>query len=169
MSSIAFLRRSSDGRSELIFRQDRIPVAIGPGGVRADKQEGDMATPRALMPLRRIYYRADRVARPETFLPCEPLSPHDGWCDDPSDARYNQAVTLPCGSRHERLWRDDHAYDLIAVLGWNDDPATPGRGSAIFMHLPTPGGSTEGCIALPEALWRSLLKGGLTAIDSRDS
>lgn len=169
MSSIAFLRLSPDGRVDLIFRQDRIPVAIGPGGVRADKQEGDMATPRALMSLRRIYYRADRVARPETSLPCEPLSPNDGWCDDPSAPRYNQAVTLPCDARHERLWRDDHAYDLIAVLGWNDAPANPGRGSAIFMHLPTRSGLTEGCIALPEALWRSLLRNGLTAIDSRDA
>ncbi len=36
------------------------------------------------------------------------------------------------------MWRDDHLYDLVAVLGYNDDPVVPGKGSAIFLHLARP-------------------------------
>ena len=54
-----------------------------------------------------------------------------------------------CQSSHEKLWRDDQAYDLIVELGYNDDPVVPGRGSAIFMHVAKPGFTpTEGCVAM---------------------
>jgi L,D-peptidoglycan transpeptidase YkuD (ErfK/YbiS/YcfS/YnhG family) len=56
---------------------------------------------------------------------------------------------LPFAAGHERLWRDDHVYDVIAVVGYNDEPVVPGRGSAIFLHVARPGyAPTEGCIAL---------------------
>jgi L,D-peptidoglycan transpeptidase YkuD (ErfK/YbiS/YcfS/YnhG family) len=49
----------------------------------------------------------------------------------------------------EALWRDDGLYDLIVVLGYNDQPVTPGAGSAIFLHVAAPGyAPTEGCVAL---------------------
>ncbi|MBN9558912.1 MAG: hypothetical protein J0I26_15420, partial [Alphaproteobacteria bacterium] len=48
------------------------------------------------------------------------------------------------------LWRDDHLYDVIVVLGFNDDPVVPGAGSAIFLHVARDDyGPTEGCVALP--------------------
>ena len=31
-------------------------------------------------------------------------------------------VHLPHDARHEELWRQDEVYDVIAVLGWNDQP-----------------------------------------------
>ncbi len=63
-------------------------------------------------------------------------------------------MTLPHPASHEALWREDGLYDLVVVLGFNDDPVLPGRGSAIFLHIARPDwGSTEGCIALaPEDL-----------------
>lgn len=40
-------------------------------------------------------------------------------------------------------------YDLIVVVGFNDDPIVPAAGSAIFIHLARPDFSpTEGCVAL---------------------
>src|SRR3546814_4660261 len=67
-------------------------------------------TPVGRWPLRRVLYRADRIARPVTVLPCQPIAPDDGWCDDPADPAYNRPVRLPYPARHERLTRDDHLY-----------------------------------------------------------
>ena len=143
----------------------RCRVALGTGGVRADKQEGDGATPAGLLPLRRVLYRADRGVRPRAAVPVQPLAPGDGWCDDPADPRYNQAVALPYPARHEALWRDDAVYDVIGVLGWNDDPVVRGRGSAIFLHLARPDWTpTAGCIALADADLRAALANGLTEV-----
>lgn len=126
-----------------------LPCALGHGGVRADKREGDGATPVGAFPLRRLLYRADRLARPKTDLSATEIGPDDGWCDDPADGRYNRPVTLPYMGRHERLWRDDGLYDLVVVLGHNDDPPVAGRGSAVFLHVAKAGYEpTEGCVAL---------------------
>ena len=127
------------------------PCAIGRGGVRRDKREGDGATPVGAWPLRRVLYRADRMAAPETGLACTAIRENQGWCDEPADARYNTAVELPYPARHERLWRDDEIYDCLIVLGYNDHPPVAGAGSAIFLHLARPGFTpTEGCVALAQ-------------------
>src|ERR1700745_83724 len=86
--------------SGMVFR-----VALGHGGVRADKQEGDGATPAGLLPLRRVLYRADRVRVPECAVAIEPIAPNDGWCDDPSSTDYNRMVRLPHDGSNEELWR----------------------------------------------------------------
>src|SRR3546814_7129542 len=87
--------------------------------------------------------------RPVTGLPCEPIAPDDGWCDDPGDPAYNRPVRLPYPASHERLAREDHLYDVVVVLGHNDDPVVPGAGSAVFLHLARSDyGATEGCVAL---------------------
>nr|WP_308238090.1 L,D-transpeptidase family protein [Phenylobacterium sp. J367] len=48
------------------------------------------------------------------------------------------------------MWRtEDEAYDVVVVLGHNDEPVVDGLGSAIFLHLRKPGYTpTEGCVAL---------------------
>ncbi|MDB5372229.1 MAG: hypothetical protein JWP04_871 [Belnapia sp.] len=144
--------------------------ALGKGGIRRDKREGDGATPVGLLPLRRVLYRADRVAPPVCRTAVEPISASDGWCDDPGHRDYNRHIILPHDAGHERLWREDSVYDIIGVLGWNDgqdgEPIARGRGSAIFLHLARPDlAPTEGCIALPEAALRAVLSAGLTAIE----
>lgn len=152
-----------DGR--LVFQGCVLRAALGRGGVRVHKAEGDGATPAGLLPLRRVLYRADRLAIPRTALPREPLAEADGWCDDPADAAYNRPVRLPYPARHEELWRRDEVYDVIGVLGWNDAPVVRGAGSAIFLHVARPDfAPTEGCVALPRADLLALLAEGLTAI-----
>jgi L,D-peptidoglycan transpeptidase YkuD (ErfK/YbiS/YcfS/YnhG family) len=132
---------------------------LGKGGVRPDKLEGDGATPTGRFPLRRVFYRPDRLAAPATRLEAVALVPTDGWCDDPTDAAYNRPVALPYPAGHETLWRDDAVYDVIVQLGHNDDPVVKGAGSAVFMHVARPDRSpTEGCVALALEDLLSVLK-----------
>ncbi len=118
------------------------------------------------MPVRRIFYRADRVEKPRTSFPAEPLARTDGWCDDPAHRDYNRHVLLPHDGRLEELWRNDPLYDLIVVLGWNDAPVVRGRGSAIFLHVARSDyAPTEGCVALALDDLRRVLVQGLGAVD----
>ena len=135
--------------------------ALGRSGVTsaAAKREGDGATPLGAWPIRQVFWRADRLERPKSALPVDALIPEAGWCDDPSSPLYNCPVLLPFEASHEKLWREDHVYDVIVVLGYNDRPILPGKGSAIFLHLAREDyAPTEGCVAcaLPDLL--ALLK-----------
>jgi len=124
-------------------------AAVGPGGIGIKGKEGDGITPRGRFPVREIFYRADRIARPVTSLPLRAIQKDDGWCDAAGDPNYNRPVKLPYRASAEVMWREDHLYDLVAVLGYNDDPVVPGKGSAIFLHLARPDHSaTQGCVAL---------------------
>jgi len=124
-------------------------AAIGPAGIAVKGGEGDGITPRGRFAVREIFYRADRIAAPRTSLPLRRIAPDDGWCDAPSDPNYNRLVKLPYPASAEHMWREDHLYDLVAVLGYNDDPVVAGKGSAIFLHLAKPDYSpTQGCVAL---------------------
>jgi len=149
----------------LIWRGQTLRCAVGKGGVRLEKEEGDGATPTGLLPLRRILYRGDRVPPPGCAMPIEPIAAEDGWCDDPTHRDYNRFVRLPHDARHEELWRRDEIYDVVGVLGWNDSPVVKGRGSAIFLHVARPDYSpTEGCVALALPDLTRLLAEGLTAL-----
>lgn len=158
--------RMAGARAVISYREENFPALIGKNGIRAEKSEGDLCTPIGELPLRRILYRADRTARPVSSanLPIEPIAPDDGWCDDPTSPCYNQGVLLPYSGSSESLWREDNVYDLCIVMGWNDGPVVPNRGSAIFLHLPPASGYTEGCIALEEVILRRLLAEGLTHV-----
>lgn len=126
-----------------------LPCALGRSGVTEHKQEGDGASPAGTWPLRRVLFRPDRIDPPASDLPVSPIALDDGWCDDPADPRYNLFVRLPYGASTESLWRDDERYDVVVVLGYNDDPPRPGFGSAIFFHLATPKfAPTAGCVAV---------------------
>ncbi len=125
------------------------PCAIGRGGVTQNKREGDGATPAGEFELRRVLYRADRIAAPITALELNPIGPGDGWCDAPGHPDYNHQVRFPFHASAERLRRADPVYDIIVVLGYNDDPVMDGAGSAIFMHIAKPNfAPTAGCVAL---------------------
>jgi L,D-peptidoglycan transpeptidase YkuD (ErfK/YbiS/YcfS/YnhG family) len=136
-------------RGFLIAGGRTLPCSLGRSGLSGDKREGDGATPLGRFPLRRVLYRADRLARPSTSLPTTALAPEDGWCESASHPAYNRQVKLPHEAAAESLWRSDHLYDILVVLGYNDDPVTPGRGSAIFFHLARLDyGPTRGCVAI---------------------
>lgn len=155
---------SADGR--LRMGDHHFRVAVGRAGITADKREGDGATPCGVLRLRRVLYRADRLGSPpRTVLPREPITPKDGWCDDPASVDYNRPVSRPYPAGHEHLWRGDGLYDVIGVLGWNDDPVERGRGSAIFLHVAAPHlEPTEGCVAMALSDLLAVLADGLTEL-----
>ncbi|SDM17697.1 L,D-transpeptidase catalytic domain [Maricaulis salignorans] len=138
----------------------RVRAALGRSGIcpQNSKQEGDGATPTGRYALRRILYRADRMTPPLTALPARPIRADDGWCDAPDDPAYNRPVRLPYPASHETLFREDGLYDIILVVGHNDDPPVPGLGSAIFLHCKRGDYEpTEGCVALDPDDVRRLL------------
>jgi L,D-peptidoglycan transpeptidase YkuD (ErfK/YbiS/YcfS/YnhG family) len=143
----------------LTYGNQRLRCALGRSGIAAAKREGDGATPAGRFALRRILYRADRLGRPASGLPAAPIRQADGWCDDPGDPNYNRPVALPYAGRHEALWRSDPLYDLLVVLGHNDQPPIKDLGSAIFLHIAAADfAPTEGCVALAQDDLLSLVK-----------
>ncbi|WOF75826.1 L,D-transpeptidase family protein [Parvibaculaceae bacterium PLY_AMNH_Bact1] len=140
----------------LTFNGETLPCALGRSGIISieQKKEGDGATPAGSWPLRRVLYRPDRLSDPETNLVTKPITHADGWCDDPTDPHYNEPIELPYAASAESLWREDELYNICVVLGHNDDPVVPHKGSAIFFHVAKEKDgelcATEGCVALPQ-------------------
>lgn len=146
-------------RGWLVAGPLRLQVALGRAGVKANKVEGDGATPRGCFRPLRVWWRADRGPRPRTRLPVRRIGPADAWCEDPADRRYNRPIRLSEGAAGDRLWRKDRLYDLIVELDHNTRPRVARRGSAVFIHLARPGfRPTAGCIALRPTDLRKVLE-----------
>jgi L,D-peptidoglycan transpeptidase YkuD (ErfK/YbiS/YcfS/YnhG family) len=144
-----FIVTSDQDGAWLDWGSGRRRAAVGAAGIAVKGGEGDGVTPRGIFPVREIFYRSDRIAAPRTQLPLRVMQKDDGWCDAPGDPNYNRLVKLPHPSSAEHMWRDDHRYDLVAVLGYNDNPVVQGSGSAIFVHIARGDyAATHGCVAL---------------------
>ncbi len=150
----------------IIHIDDQVyPCRTGRGGyISADKgREGDEKTPTGDYIVRFGFYRADRLPDANRFplptkLTMRPLQEDDGWCDDPDHPAYNRFIALPFESSHEKLWREDGAYDVILVINHNDTPPEPGLGSAVFIHIAQPDDrQTLGCIAVTPDVMVKLL------------
>jgi L,D-peptidoglycan transpeptidase YkuD (ErfK/YbiS/YcfS/YnhG family) len=148
----------SKHQGKLMVGGRTIPCAIGAKGVRADKREGDGASPRGRFRLIGLWRRPDRRAI-FSLLPTIRTRPDDGWCDAPDHRLYNRPVRLPFAASHEELWRTDGLYDLVIDVAWNRGPIVKGRGSAIFIHAARPDFSgTAGCVAVAPAELRWLVE-----------
>ena len=135
-----------------------VPVALGRGGIRANKREGDGGTPKGTFRPRQLWWRADRHRRPRTFLPVRAIGPEDAWCEDPASRHYNQPIRLDRARDGDRLMRDDQLYDFIVEIDHNTVPRIAGRGSAVFLHLARDNfGPTAGCVAMTKPAMLRLL------------
>lgn len=144
-----------------------IPVALGRGGIKANKFEGDGGTPRGTFHPVRLWWRADRHVRPRTFLPVRAIRSTDAWSEDPADRHYNRPVMRAPGESGDRLKRDDHLYDFIVEIDHNARPRIARRGSAVFLHLARENFSpTAGCVGMTRGAMLRLLAriGPLTRI-----
>jgi len=142
----------------LYWSRGNTAAAVGRTGVKADKHEGDGATPAGTFPLAAVLYRPDRIPRPASHLPVTPLAPTHVWVDDPGDPNYNRLVSLPYPVTTEQMWRDDDLYDALVVIGYNMEPVIRGAGSAIFLHIASAGfAPTAGCVAVAKEVLLSLV------------
>jgi len=159
LSLIRVRRRPGATSLGLVIASGRaVPAALGRSGIRADKREGDGATPRGTFRPLRLWWRADRMAQPRTLLPIRRIGPRDAWCEDPGDRRYNRSFQHQAGEAGDLLTRDDRLYDLIVEIDHNTRPRIAGRGSAVFIHIARPGfGPTAGCVTLRPGDLRRLL------------
>jgi L,D-peptidoglycan transpeptidase YkuD (ErfK/YbiS/YcfS/YnhG family) len=146
-------------RGWLIAGATHIPCAIGRGGIGRRKLEGDGKTPAGRFAIRLFLFRAGAGFHPRRNVGALPIRRDSAWCDDPRDRNYNRLIRLPLGeTSRERLWREDHLYDVIGILDYNIRPRVVGRGSAIFFHLAREDLSpTAGCVALRATDMRRLL------------
>lgn len=136
-----------------------IPVALGRGGILANKREGDGGTPRGSFRPRRLWWRGDRHSRPKTLLPARIITGADAWCEDPGDRHYNQWIRRGEGESGDRLKRADQLYDFIIEIDHNTRPRIAGRGSAVFLHLARDNfGPTAGCVSMTKAAMLQLLR-----------
>ncbi len=159
LSRITVRRKPGDSsRGWLIAGMLALPVALGRGGIKANKREGDGGTPRGNFRLRQLWWRADKHRRPTTSLPVQRICPDDGWCEDPDDRRYNRRIKLPADADADRLVRKDNLYDFIIEIDHNTRPRVAGRGSAVFIHAARQGfAPTAGCVALEINTLRRIL------------
>ncbi|MGB8818070.1 MAG: L,D-transpeptidase family protein [Rhizobiaceae bacterium] len=124
--------------------------ALGKGGIKALKREGDGATPLGSMRMIGGWFRPDNANLRSAPLGLQRITGQSGWCDGQDDRNYNRPVRLPYGASCETMKRSDHLYDLVIVLNFNLRPRRRGGGSAIFVHAARAGLTpTEGCVALP--------------------
>jgi len=135
-----------------------LPVALGRGGIKANKFEGDGGTPRGIFRPVRLWWRADRHVRPRTFLPVHAIRSTDAWSEDPADRHYNRPAARAPGESGDRLKRDDHLYDFIVEIDHNTRPRIARRGSAVFLHLARQNFSpTAGCVGMTRGAMLRLL------------
>jgi L,D-peptidoglycan transpeptidase YkuD (ErfK/YbiS/YcfS/YnhG family) len=156
-----WIRRAAGNprRGRLVGAGISIPVALGRGGIRANKREGDGGTPSGSFHPQRLWWRADRHVRPRTFLPVRAIGDQDAWCEDPRHRHYNQPIRLARDSAGDRLKREDHLYDFIVEIDHNSRPRVRERGSAVFLHLARDNfGPTAGCVAMRKRAMLRLLQ-----------
>ena len=145
----------------LRFMGRLIPCSIGRGGITDDKREGDGATPAGCHQIVGGAYRSDRMQHPwggaRGPFRMQPIGLTDIWSDDVNDPSYNHGFAAPDHPfSHEQMRRADGLYDLVLMTDWNWPDATPGKGSAIFLHVwRAPHYPTAGCVAFakPDLLW----------------
>ena len=139
----------SKNKQTLQIHQFKFKCSIGKNGISSKKIEGDKKTPKGLFKLGNLYYRADRLAKPNTKLKVKVIKKSMGWCDDLTKPKfYNKLIISSDKIKHEKLYRKDNKYDLFILIKYNYPKPKIPLGSCIFLHLTTNYKPTSGCLAL---------------------
>tara|TARA_Y100001936_G_C15757060_1_gene499217 strand:+ start:59 stop:550 length:492 start_codon:yes stop_codon:yes gene_type:complete len=126
----------------------KLKCCIGKKGLSKNKIEGDFKTPSGKFKLGNLYWRPDRVKKPNTKLVCRKVKKNMGWCNDSDSSYYNKEININKKIKHEKLYRNDSKYDLFILIKYNYPKVKKNKGSAIFIHLTKNYKATAGCIAL---------------------
>ena len=147
-------------KETLLFDDFNFKCSVGKKGFSKNKKEGDYKTPKGIFKLGNIYYRADRIQKPQSKLKLIKIKKEMGWCDDPKSKFYNKLVKIRKKSKfkYEKLFRKDYKYDLLILIKYNYEKVYKYKGSAIFLHLTKNYSSTKGCVALQKKDFLILLK-----------
>ena len=136
-------------KDTLIFDEFKFKCAIGKNGLKKNKIEGDKSTPKGIFSLGKLYYRSDRVPKPETNLTTKKITKNLGWCDISNNKYYNQEVSSLKNVNKEKFFRKDNKYDYLIIIN-NYKNKIKNKGSAIFIHLTRDYKATNGCVAVNE-------------------
>ena len=134
-------------KDTLIFDEFKFKCAIGKNGLKKNKIEGDKSTPKGIFGLGKLYYRSDRVPKPETNLTTKKITKNLGWCDISNNKYYNQEVSSLKNVNKENFFRKDNKYDYLIIINYNKNKIK-NKGSAIFIHLTRDYKATNGCVAV---------------------
>ena len=135
-------------KDTLICDDFQFKCSIGKNGLKKNKFEGDKCTPKGTFSLGPVYYRSDRVAKPDTELKTIKINKRMGWCDDPNNTNYNRKIRLNKKNKGEKFYRKDKIYDIVLVINYNTKKIIKKKGSAIFIHVTNNYRPTKGCVAL---------------------
>ena len=145
-------------KDTIIIDDFKLKCSIGKGGTKNKKEEGDFSTPKGIFKLGPVYYRNDRVQKPNTKLKCYKIKRNMGWCNDIHSKYYNRKIIINKNFKHEKMFRRDHKYDYIVLINYNYLKPIAKKGSAIFIHLTNNYKPTAGCIALKKNDLQVILK-----------
>ena len=144
-------------KNTLIIDDFKLKCCIGKNGLKSNKKEGDLSTPKGLYSLKKLYFRKDRVGIPMCMIEKKIIKKNMAWCDDPLHKKYNEEIKTCNKELKENLYRIDHRYDYLISISHNEQKV-PYRGSAIFIHLTDNYKPTAGCVALKKKDFEILLK-----------
>ena len=81
-------------KDTLIFDEFKLKCSIGKAGIKKNKIEGDNSTPKGIYKLGKLYWRADRVEKPNTKLVTKKINKKMGWCNDSKSKFYNKEIKI---------------------------------------------------------------------------
>tara|TARA_Y100001980_G_C14335468_1_gene151403 strand:+ start:119 stop:613 length:495 start_codon:yes stop_codon:yes gene_type:complete len=146
-------------KDTLQYDDFKFRCCIGKNGITKNKFEGDKKTPKGTFYIDKLYFRKDRIDKPETNLKVIEIKKNMGWCNDiKAKTKYNKLLDIKSKFKHEKLFRRDFKYNLLIPIKYNWNKIKIGKGSAIFIHLTKDYQPTLGCIGLAEKDLLILLK-----------
>ena len=122
------------------------PCGYGKLGLTENKREGDKKTPVGAFP---ILHAFGNKPNPGTAMKWCSVTPSSYWADDVNQPKIYNTWVESAKKIHGEHLADYYQYDYAMAVGYNADPAVPGRGSAIFVHVKSRNRwTTAGCISL---------------------
>jgi D-alanyl-D-alanine dipeptidase len=105
-----------------------------------EKKEGDGRSPAGIFQLPYAFGAAAPDAVREIKLPYVQCTATVECVEDPKSSEYNimldrRSVERPDWKSSEKMRREDGEYELGIFVAHNTDPAQPGAGSCVFLHV----------------------------------
>tara|TARA_B100001093_G_scaffold510122_2_gene575412 strand:- start:277 stop:768 length:492 start_codon:yes stop_codon:yes gene_type:complete len=145
-------------KNTLLFDEFKFKCSIGKNGITSNKIEGDKKTPRGTFALGHVFFRKDRLPRPQTKINKVQIKKNFRWCDDVKSKYYNKLIKTDKIAKCEKLFRKDKNYDLLIPIQYNTSNPIKNKGSAIFLHLTDNYKKTQGCVAIKKKDMLIILK-----------